>query len=420
MAAGKMPRVPKEAAVRPLDPDRMRRADRWIGIPACFLLTLWSRLFRRRNPAVPNANVLFIELAEMGTTVIACPAIRRLQEIRPDAKVYFLLLKQIEASIRVLDIVPDAHVLTIDASSPWTVLRDTVRFMRNARRLNIDTVINLEAFTRFTAMIGYLSGAATRVGFHRFHQEGLYIGDLFTHRVQYNPHLHTWQSLTTLVNALDAPADELPVGKFPAPAADAYAVPRIRHPELQPRLRQLLGAYAPAQDRRLIVINPNASKLITIRKWPLERYAELAARLLEDPRHACVLTGVASELDDAEFIRQRVRNERLVILTGKTSLAELIELYNMADVLVTNDSGPAHFAALTDIDVVVFFGPETPKLYGPMTRRATVLYSDYACSPCVSAFNQRRSPCTDNRCLQAISVESVHRTILNVLNSRQR
>ena len=67
------------------------------------------------------------------------------------------------------------------------------------RGFNFETF--MWAFTRFTAMIGYLSGAATRVGFHRFHQEGLYTGDLFTHRVQYNPHLHTWQSLTVLVNA---------------------------------------------------------------------------------------------------------------------------------------------------------------------------------------------------------------------------
>jgi ADP-heptose:LPS heptosyltransferase len=400
----------------------MRRADRWIGIPICFLLTLWSKLFGRGSAAPrTNDDVLFIELAEMGTTVIACPAIARLRETRPNAKVYFLLLKQIESSIRVLDVVPEAHVLTIDASSAWTVLRDTLRFMRDARRLGIDTVINLEAFTRFTAMIGYLSGAGTRVGFYRFSQEGLYTGDLFTHRVQYSPHLHTWQSLVTLVNALDAPPDELPLGKFPAPAADDHVVPRVSHPELQPRLRELLGpTNAPAPGRRLIVINPNASKLISIRKWPLERYADLVARLLENPAHTCVLTGVASELDDARFIRERVHSDRLVELTGKTSLAELIELYNMADVLVTNDSGPAHFAALTDIDVVVFFGPETPKLYGPMTRRSTVLYSHYACSPCVSAFNQRRSPCTNNRCLQEISVESVHQTVLSVLARREQ
>ena len=400
----------------------MRRADRWLGIPACFLLTLWSRLARMLSGGRPagrsNRRVLFIELAEMGTTVIACPAISRLRAIRPDAEVYFLLLKQIESSIRVLDVVPEANVMTIDGSSGWTVLRDTFRFMRDARRIGIDTVINLEAFTRFTAFVGYLSGAATRVGFHRFSQEGLYTGDLFTHRVIYNPHLHTWQSLVTLVNALDVSPEELPVGKFPPPSDDQKIVPRVSHPELRPRLLDLLGP-APPEGRRLIVVNPNASKLISIRKWPLERYAALVAKLLEDPRNTCVLTGVTSEVDDARFISERVTSDRLIVLTGKTSLAELIELYNLSDVLVTNDSGPAHFAALTDIDVVVFFGPETPALYGPMTPRSTVLYSHYACSPCVSAFNQRKSPCSNNRCLQEISVDDVHRAVTRVLEQRR-
>jgi ADP-heptose:LPS heptosyltransferase len=90
-------------------------------------------------------------------------------------------------------------------------------------------------------------------------------------------------------------------------------------------------------------------------------------------------------------------------------------VFNIADVLVTNDSGPAHFAALTPIHVVVFFGPETPELYRPVTEHCTVLYSNYACSPCVSAFNQRRSVCSNNRCLQAISVDEVHATVSSLL-----
>jgi ADP-heptose:LPS heptosyltransferase len=400
----------------------MRRIDRWVGIPACFLLTIWSRLAAalspRRAPATEE-RVLFIELVEMGTTVIACPAVARLRAIRPNAQIFFLALTQIEASVKVLQIVPDAHVLTIDASSTWTLVIGLVRFMREARRRGIDTVINLEAFTRFSTLLSYLSGAPTRVGFHRFEQEGLYTGDLVTHRVIYNPHLHTWQSLVTLVNALDAPADELPLGKMPAPEAGDFAIPRISNPGLRDRLIGLLGpAGAPAPDRRLIVVNPNASKLIGIRKWPLDRYADLVRRLLDDPRHVCVLTGVASELDDARFIRERVPDARLIELTGKTSLPELIELYTMADVLVTNDSGPAHFAALTDIEVVVFFGPETPILYGPMTPRSTVLYANYACSPCVSAFNQRKSPCTNNRCLQEISVDRAYRAVVDAVGRR--
>ncbi len=127
--------------------------------------------------------MLFIELAEMGTTVLACPAVHRLRTAHPDCQVFFLLFKQIEDSVKVLKIVPDAHVLTIDPSSLGSLIRDTVSFMSTARRLGIDTVINLEAFTRFSAILAYLSGASTSVGFHRFTQEGLYTGDLLTHKV---------------------------------------------------------------------------------------------------------------------------------------------------------------------------------------------------------------------------------------------
>lgn len=408
----------------------MRRLDRWLGIPICFALTVASRLAsllssRSARTVAKPRKVLFIELAEMGTTVLACPTVHRLRIAQPDSQVFFLLFKQIEDSVKVLKIVPDAHVLTIDPSSLGSLIRDTFRFMSTARRLGIDTAINLEAFTRFSAILAYLSGASTSVGFHRFTQEGLYTGDLLTHKVGYNSHLHTWQSLMTLVMALERSPEELteiPLGKFPAPAAADCVVPKVRIDAAErERLQALVTRDRPAAaGKRLIVVNPNASKLISIRKWPLDRYAELVRRLLEDPQNACAITGVASEWEDAKFIADRVQSDRLINLTGRTTLEELIGVFNIAEVLVTNDSGPAHFAALTDIDVIVFFGPETPALYKPLTDRATVLYAGFACSPCVSAFNQRRSVCANNRCLQDIPVETVHATVLERLQRRAR
>ena len=88
-------------------------------------------------------------------------------------------------------------------------------------------------------------------------------------------------------------------------------------------MQELLARESPAlPGKRLIAINPNASKLISIRKWPLDRYAQLVARLLEDPRNVCAITGLASEREDARFILDRVKSDRLVDLTGKTSLRE--------------------------------------------------------------------------------------------------
>jgi len=74
--------------------------------------------------------------------------------------------------------------------------------------------------------------------------------------------------------------------------------------------------------------------------------------------------------------------------------------------MLSNDSGPPHFASVTDMPAFVFFGPETPKLYGPLGQ-ATPIYAGLACSPCVSASNHRKTPCEDNVCLQVITPEQV-------------
>jgi ADP-heptose:LPS heptosyltransferase len=98
-------------------------------------------------------------------------------------------------------------------------------------------------------------------------------------------------------------------------------------------------------------------------------------------------------------------------LTGYTrNLHELLMLFHQADLLITNDGGPGHFASLTPIQTLVFFGPETSRLYGPISERATVLESGMACSPCLSAYNHRDTPCNgDNQCLQQIDVAQVLR-----------
>ncbi|MCW5198635.1 glycosyltransferase family 9 protein, partial [Desulfobulbus sp. F3] len=91
---------------------------------------------------------------------------------------------------------------------------------------------------------------------------------------------------------------------------------------------------------------------------------------------------------------------------GAVTLAELPLLYSIALLMVTNDSGPGHFSSITPLPTFVLFGPETPKLYGSLGN-ATPIFAGLACSPCVSAANHRKTPCTDNKCLQAITVDQV-------------
>jgi len=158
----------------------------------------------------------------------------------------------------------------------------------------------------------------------------------------------------------------------------------------------------------LILLNPNASDLLPLRRWPAERYVQLARRLLAQyPKAGLVFTGGPKEAGPVADLARQVGDKRCVSLACRTTLRQFLVLFTLADVLVTNDSGPAHFATLTPIRVVTLFGPETPALYAARSPRNVPLWAGVACSPCVNAYNNRQSPCRDNVCMQALTVDQV-------------
>lgn len=395
--------------------DTMRRIDRQAGVPLCALATVlvWLAGALRRRAARPLRRILFVELSEMGTTVLAQPAMRRARE-KLGAEVFFVIFARNVGSLELTGEFPPANVFTIRDTSLFHLAFDTLRFLSWTRRTGIDTVIDLELFSRFTALLTGFSGADRRVGFHRFHQEGLYRGEMLTHRVAYNPHIHIASNLIALVEALALPRqvpyakvrieDTLDVAITPASdAARAALLARIR----------AAAPFDPARQR-LVLVNPNASEMLPHRRWMGERYAALIRRVVAAHDEVLVaVTGAPSERAEAEALVQAA-GPRCISLAGKTRLAELPALYAHASLMVSNDSGPAHFAAASGLRTVVLFGPETPRLYQPLGP-SRAIYAGLACSPCVSAHNHRKTACTDNVCMQAISVDDVYAVVCEEL-----
>jgi ADP-heptose:LPS heptosyltransferase len=396
--------------------DSMRRIDAWVGVPLCAAMTGLSWLWRRIRPAAlsPSSaddrrDILFIELSEMGSTILADPAMRRAQALFPEAKLYFLIFTANRPSLEITGTIPPEQVLTIRADNFVTLTLDTVRAVWAMRRLDLLAAIDLELFSRYSALLTFLSGAAKRVGFHRFHNEGLYRGELLTHRVAYNPHQHIAKSFLALVEALTEPDDTIPHTKIAFSDEAIRLEPLTPSPAILAAFRSRLTEAFPVLERcpRWIILNPNSSELMPLRRWPVENYLALARRLLEREGVALLLTGTESERPEAEAIAAELGSDRVAVLCGFTRLTDLPLLYTLAEAMVTNDSGPAHFAAPTGLRTVVLFGPETPALYGALNPNARFVFAALACSPCVSAANHRNSACTEARCMTAISVESV-------------
>lgn len=390
----------------------MRKLDYQVGRPLCFvlgwLLRLVGPLFRRSSRG-GQRTVMFIELSEMGSTILAAPTVQRLIERNPDREPCFVILKKNVPSLRLIGLFEERNIYTIRDTSLIAMLVDVLRFPFFCRARGIDTTVDLELFSRISAVLAMISGAADRVGFDNYLAEGLYRGRDLTHRVNYNPYYHMSRNFLSLIDALDSESGELPQPKRVVPLPEQTArVPRSE-PELDYLRAELSKDVDLARSPRLVLVNPDAGKLLPIRSWPVEKFAELTRRLIaEDEDVVVVIVGIPDAKDCADAIRAAVPDPRVVDFVGKTrTLADLVQLFHLSELLITNDSGPAHFASLTQLRTVTLFGPETPRLYGPLGERSINLFKGLACSPCLTAFNHRNSPCTDNQCLKQIEVEEV-------------
>lgn len=365
-------------------------------------------------------GLLFLKLAEQGSTVLAAGAIADAVRACGRERVYFLVFSENRFILDCLRLIPEGNVLEIDTRNLWGMVWSGLRQLWRVRRMRLRYCVDMEFFAKMTACFGFLTGIPNRVGFHSYFGEGPWRGDLMTHRLRYNPHFHTSEAFRMLVAAVQ----ERDRGQFPRfewrPGKERWVLPRYEcRREDAEAMRGLIREATGGRHRAIVLLNPNASDLLPLRRWDDENYLELARRLLDWNEGVYVgFTGGPNEAAKVNGLAARLGSERVFSSAGRTTLHQLLALYELADVLVTNDSGPAHFAGLTGIHTVVLFGPETPALFGSLSERNVALTAGLACSPCVSALNHRQTVCRNNRCMQLISVERVFEAVKGCLEER--
>jgi ADP-heptose:LPS heptosyltransferase len=398
----------------------LQRTDRWVGAPLCAILTLLRRIFESAGRPGPRQvqRILFVKFAEQGSTVLAYSAIRRAIDMVGRENVYFVVFDDNRFILDAMEVIPVGNVMTIATKDLFGLATGALRAVLQVRKIGIDAVVDMEFLTRFSAILSFTTGAKSRVGFHTFFGDGPYRGDLMTHRLLYNPHLHTSQMFEAMVEALTRDPSVLPTFDFKPSANQPLAKFRPSQSE-SAEIDALLQRENPRiGSAPLILLNPNASDLLPLRRWPSLRYVELARRLLERyPELFIGFTGAPAEAGPNNQLANEVGSDRVIPLAGKTTLRQVLVLYTRSEILVTNDSGPAHFASMTPIRVVALFGPETPALFAARSPNATALWAGIACSPCVNAYNNRQSVCRNNLCMQAITVDDVFEHVTRIYDS---
>jgi ADP-heptose:LPS heptosyltransferase len=347
-------------------------------------------------------------MSEMGSTVLALPALMELREAWPDAAVHFVVFRDSRGILDTLGLGAGGRIFEVDGGSPWKLVRTGVAALWRAARLGPEVVLDFDFFSRLSAVFSFLAGRGARVGFMPYHAAGRERGNLLTHRVGYSPLRHTSESFLALVRTVtrDSPGEPF----FRGPVADAdFRLPQYEPTEEESRkVHELVLEAGVRPGERIFLVNPNASDMLPLRRWPRANFeAVIEGILAMDSQNRVVLAGGGGDVRDCTEIAGSLGRDRVSNLAGRTSLGEFLTLCGLAEAIICNDGGLAHFAGLAGCPAVVIFGPESPDLYRPLCPKAKVLYKALPCSPCVHAFNAKMSACGRAVCLEEITVEEV-------------
>ena len=321
----------------------------------------------------------------VGDSVMTVPALRALRRVLPDAHITLAIRPGAKGIFSEADFIDD--VLVYDRKGVLSVIPQIREWRRRKFEL---AVLFQNAFE--AALIPFLASVPFRLGYATESRQGL-----LTHPLA----LPDWRSsrhevfyYLYVVTALE----QMLFGTSSICEADPDASIEISE-NRKVEATGLLRAQG-VQEGELVVALCPGSINSRAKRWPAEAYAALADRLIDSNRQV-LLIGSKEEVDVSEDVTRRMRN-RPIVLTGKTSLDQITAVLSAVDLIVTNDTGPAHIGAALGRPTLVIFGPTNPLTTRPFSPVAEILRHPPDCAPCML----RDCP-IDHRCMTAITVDEV-------------
>ncbi|HEU0179387.1 MAG TPA: lipopolysaccharide heptosyltransferase II [Blastocatellia bacterium] len=285
---------------------------------------------------------------------------------------------------------------------------DAMRLMR-ARRFDLAALFQ-NAFE--AALLTWSGGARRRIGFAA---QGR--GPLLTHKLLRSPRHNDRHQVHDYLDIV-AECERVCLGGnlesriSNLESRTSNPLPSLTASPAQRQAAEILLRRAGAESisRPLVALNAGATNS-RAKRWPEDRFAALADQLIETLGSRIIFIGAASERDDAERIIRRMKRRGAINLAGETGIAELIGALDSCDLLISNDTGPAHIAAALGRPTLTIFGPTNEFETAPRAARAESIRAEgVECARCML----RDCP-IDHRCMTRIAPSEVFERALKLL-----
>lgn len=304
-------------------------------------------------------NILVIDFGQLGDVVLSLPALRAIRQRFPDARITVAVGKpanEVVALSGYANQIFEVDRVALRDGNKLVSIGRIIKFVQKVRRAKFDFVIDLHSLSE-TNLLGFLSGARYR---------------LYSRR--------PGRSLDYLANFSPRP---------PAEEQSRHAVDRyldviqplgVRNPPRIPVLRTSsagdLAVDALLQKERahsgalLVGLFPGAGHVG--RRWPLERYAELADHLIRNERVRVIV--FAGPEEQAMVSHMRTLFPAPTIFFDKLTIPQLVSMQARLTLMVSNDTGPAHLAAAVGAPVIVLMDRPTPHQFIPLGNHHRLIY----------------------------------------------
>jgi len=333
----------------------------------------------------------------VGDAVMTIPALRQLRGLFPDAHITLATRAWAEGLFADSDFLDDLQV------HEGSGLRSVVQQVRQWRKRNFDLAILLPNSLE-TALVASLARVPLRIGYATDGRQALLTHPLALpewreskHEVFY--YLKIVAELEWLVKQEQSFLNTQPDGSLEVSEARKSTA------------RDFLRARGVREDSLLVALCPGSINS-RAKRWPAERYAALADRLIDELGAQVLLVGSNAEAGVSQEVSGQMRRQPLT-LTGQTDLAELVATLSLVDLLVTNDTGPAHIASALGRPTLVIFGPTNPLTTRPFSPLGEIVRKPPDCAPCML----RDCP-IDHRCMTAITPADVFERARTLLTDK--
>jgi len=328
------------------------------------------------------------------------PALRKLRRLFPDAQITLAVRSPTDG------LFVDADFLDDVQTHAHTGVLSVIGQVREWRKGHFDLAV-LFPNSFESALVAFLAGVPTRIGYgtdgrRRLLTDPLELPEWRSSRHEVYYYLEIVDQLERLLHSPLLHSDIAPQGSVDSPDG-SLQVSDARRLAVQELLRRSASANNQIDDahqRPLIALCPGSINS-RAKRWPAERYAAFADRLIDELGAEVLLVGSPGELDVSQEVGRLMRGQALM-LTGKTEMAEAVAVLSLVDLLVTNDTGPAHIASALGRPTLVIFGPTNPLTTRPFSPVGEIIRHPPDCAPCML----RDCP-IDHRCMTAISPDEV-------------